>query len=153
MEKELGEATIFTGGRSTNTGGTRGCCVSRSHTWLEGGDFTSAQFLEAPQWESHRGLLSPAFLTQSKAVAIREASTGVPEDTGAVHMLEEELRCFLYREKRKQLRRSRGEHTHFWSLPDDRSGCMCFPHMLNMQAWEHAEGEDGKLDPMAGPVR
>lgn len=36
------------------------------------------------------------FLTQSEAVAIREASAGVPEHTGTIHVLEEELCCLLY---------------------------------------------------------
>lgn len=66
-------------------------------------------------------------------------------------MLEEELGCFLYRGKRNQLRATHGEHTHFWSLTGDRSGCTYFPHMLKVEG--SSEGEGSKPDSMARLVR
>lgn len=41
-------------------------------------------------------------LTKSKSIAVRESGTGIPENTSAVHMLEEELRCFLWERGREK---------------------------------------------------
>ena len=53
--------------------------------------------LLGPQSDPQGTAFSPTrlVLTQSEAVAIREASAGIPEHTGTVHMLEEELSCLL----------------------------------------------------------
>lgn len=41
-------------------------------------------------------------LTKSKSIPIRESGAGIPENTSAVHMLEEELCCFLWERNRAE---------------------------------------------------
>jgi len=43
---------------------------------------------------------STTTLTKSKSISVRESGAGIPENTSAVHMLEEELCCFLWEKSR-----------------------------------------------------
>lgn len=149
-EKGLGAAAIFTGRRSANTGD-----MGLSHIYhVTGGRchcFTTvprATAVREPEGTPFPCLSYPVQSGSHQRSGYWRSRTRrhCPRAGGRI-------RLFSLQGKEKPTRVTHGEHTHFWSLTGDRSGCTYFPHTLNMQVEGSSEGEGSKPDSMARLVR